>query len=167
LPAPAALAHAFNLEGRPIGRARRLGKAAVARPGRTLVYDFGFLGFGLSWFASAVLSDISISERIASLRNARLPPSIVSSCVTPDSQETKTMSDDSGDFSWRETDAVVVRQQDAIAVYSNPDGDLVIRRRQAWDEDEDVWIVVAQTQIPTVIDAMEKVLKEVQSRVVG
>jgi hypothetical protein len=50
------------------------GKAAVARPGRTLVYDFGFLGFGLSWFASAVLSDISISERIASLRNARLTP---------------------------------------------------------------------------------------------
>jgi hypothetical protein len=76
------------------------------------------------------------------------------------------MSDDSADFSWRETDAVVVRQQDAIAVYSNPDGDLVIRRRQAWDEDEDedVWIVVAQTQIRAVIDAMEKVVKEVQSR---
>jgi hypothetical protein len=70
----------------------------------------------------------------------------------------------SEDFSWRETDAVVVRQQDAIAVYSNPDGNLVIRRRRSWDEDEDVWIVVAQTQIRTVIDAMEKVLKEVQSR---
>ena len=74
------------------------------------------------------------------------------------------MNDDSEDFSWRETDSVVVRQQDAIAIYSNPDGDLVIRRRQAWDENEDVWIVVAQTQIRTVIDAMEKVLKEVQSR---
>jgi hypothetical protein len=58
--------------------------------------------------------------------------------VTPDSQETKIMSDDSEDFSWRDTDAVAVRQQDAIAVYSNPDGDLVIRRRQAWDENEDV-----------------------------
>ncbi len=74
------------------------------------------------------------------------------------------MSDDSQDFSWRDADAVVVRQQDAIAVYSNPDGDLVIRRRQAWNEDEDVWIVVAQAQIRTVIDAMEKVLTEVQSR---
>jgi hypothetical protein len=70
----------------------------------------------------------------------------------------------SEDFSWRETDAVVVRQQDASAVYSNPDGDLVIRRRRSWDEDEDVWIVVAQTQIRTVIGAMEKVLKDVQSR---
>ena len=74
------------------------------------------------------------------------------------------MNDDNEDFSWRDTDAVVVRQQDAIAVYSNPDGELVIRRRRAWDEDDDVWIVVAQTQIRTVIDAMEKVLKDVQSR---
>jgi hypothetical protein len=74
------------------------------------------------------------------------------------------MNDDTEDFSWRETDAVVVRQQDAIAVYSNPDGDLVIRRRQAWDEDSDVWIIVAQTQIRAIIDAMEKVLSEVQSR---
>jgi hypothetical protein len=74
------------------------------------------------------------------------------------------MNDDTEDFSWRDTDAVVVRQQDAIAVYSNPDGDLVIRRRRAWDEEDDIWIVVAQTQVRTVIDAMEKVLKEVQSR---
>jgi hypothetical protein len=73
------------------------------------------------------------------------------------------MNVESGDFSWRDADSVVVRQQDAIAVYSNPDGDLVIRRRRAWDEDDDVWIVVAQTQIRTVIEAMEKVLKDVQT----
>ncbi|MCP1760015.1 hypothetical protein [Bradyrhizobium japonicum] len=73
------------------------------------------------------------------------------------------MNDDTEDFSWRDTDSVVVRQQDAIAVYSNPDGDLVIRRRRSWDEEDDVWIVVAQTQIRTVINAMEKVLKEVQT----
>jgi hypothetical protein len=84
--------------------------------------------------------------------------------ITRDSQKGKAVNDDNEDFSWRDTDAVVVRQQDAIAVYSNPDGDLVIRRRRAWDEDDDVWIVVAQTQIRTVINAMEKVLKEVQNR---
>lgn len=74
------------------------------------------------------------------------------------------MNDDTEDFSWRDAGAGVVRQQDAIAVYSNPDGDLVIRRRRASDEDDDVWIVVTQTQIRTVIDAMERVLKEVQIR---
>jgi hypothetical protein len=30
------------------------------------------------------------------------------------------MTDDTKDFCWRDTDVVVVRQQDAIAVYSNP-----------------------------------------------
>lgn len=74
------------------------------------------------------------------------------------------MNDDTEEFSWRDTDAVVVRQQDAIAVYSNPDGDLVIRRRRAWDEDDDVWIVVAQAQVRTVIGAMEKVLNEIKNR---
>lgn len=73
------------------------------------------------------------------------------------------MNVESEDFSWRDTDAVAVRQQDAIAVYSNPDGDPVIRRRRAWDEEDDVCIVVAQTQIRTIIDAMEKVLKETQN----
>jgi len=42
--------------GSPRPCVQSVGKAAVVRPGRTLVYDFGFLGFGLSWFASAVLS---------------------------------------------------------------------------------------------------------------
>ncbi|MDF0517742.1 hypothetical protein P0R31_10910 [Bradyrhizobium yuanmingense] len=74
------------------------------------------------------------------------------------------MNDNSEDFSWQDADAVVVRQQDAIAVYSNPDGDLVIRRRRAWDEEDDVWIVVGQAQIRTVIEAMERVFKEVQNR---
>lgn len=95
--------------------------------------------------------------------NPRIATLHCATASAPDSQD-PIMNDDSADFSWRDTDAVVVRQQDAIAVYSNPDGDLVIRRRRAWDEDDDVWIVVAQTQIRTVIDAMEKVLTEVQGR---
>jgi len=39
---------------------------------------------------------------------------------TRDSQESKAMNDENDDFSWRETDAVVVRQQDAIAVMATP-----------------------------------------------
>jgi hypothetical protein len=66
------------------------------------------------------------------------------------------------DFSWNDTEALVVRQQDAIAVYANPAGDLVIRRRQAWDENEDVWILISQSQVQTVVEAMQRVLKEVQ-----
>jgi hypothetical protein len=38
------------------------------------------------------------------------------------------MNDDNEGFSWR--DAVVVLHQDAVAIYSNPHGDLVIGRHQ-------------------------------------
>jgi len=96
--------------------------------------------------------------------NPRVATLHCATVVTRDSPERNVVTKDSEDFSWQDTDAVAVRQQDAIAIYSNPDGDLVIRRRRAWDEEDDVWIVVAQTQIRTVIDAMGKVLKEVQIR---
>jgi hypothetical protein len=71
--------------------------------------------------------------------------------------------DDSSEFKWNDTQSVVVKQQDAIAVYANPDDDIVIRRRQAWDEQDDVFIVIGQTQARTVIAGMERVLKEIES----
>jgi hypothetical protein len=70
--------------------------------------------------------------------------------------------DDSCEFKWNDTQSVVVKQQDAIAVYANPDDDIVIRRRQAWDEQDDVFIVIGQTQARTVIAAMERVIKEIE-----
>ncbi len=69
----------------------------------------------------------------------------------------------SDEFNWNETESMAVRPQSAIAVYANPDGDLVVRRRQEWDEDQDVWIVIARTQVRTVIDAMERVLKDIEA----
>lgn len=73
------------------------------------------------------------------------------------------MADNGTDFSWNNSDAIAVRQQDAIAVYANPDGDMVVRRRRDWNEDDDVWIVVARDQVRTVISAMEKVLIELEA----
>jgi hypothetical protein len=69
----------------------------------------------------------------------------------------------SDEFSWNDTDSLVVRQQNAIAVYANPNGDLVVRRKQDWNEEDDVWIVIARTQVRTVIDAMERVLKDIEA----
>jgi len=69
----------------------------------------------------------------------------------------------SDEFNWNETDSMVVRSQSAIAVYANPAGDLVVRRQQEWNENEDVFIVIAKTQVRTVIDAMERVLKEIEA----
>jgi hypothetical protein len=69
----------------------------------------------------------------------------------------------SDEFSWNDTDSLVVRQQNAIAVYANPNGDLVVRRKQDWNEEDDVWIVIARTQVRTVIDAMNRVLKDIEA----
>jgi hypothetical protein len=73
------------------------------------------------------------------------------------------MADNVTDFSWTNKDAVAVRQQDAIAIYENPDGDMVIRRRRDWNEEDDVWIVIARDQVRTVMQAMEKVLADLEA----
>jgi len=70
----------------------------------------------------------------------------------------------SDDFDWGDKDSVVVKSQDAIAVYANGDNDLVIRRQQAWDENEDVFIVISRNYARHVIEAMERVLKETSAR---
>ena len=55
-------------------------------------------------------------------------------------------------------------QQDAIAVYANDNGDLVIRRQKDWNEEEDSAIAVAPAHVRQLIDAMERTLKEIQLR---
>jgi hypothetical protein len=48
------------------------------------------------------------------------------------------------DFDWDEiADDVVVPEQAAIAVYTNPKGHIVIRQAGQYGPDEDQWIVVA------------------------
>ncbi|MCK1553128.1 hypothetical protein IVB11_29840 [Bradyrhizobium sp. 177] len=64
------------------------------------------------------------------------------------------------DFNWNDRESVVVKPQDAIAVYANDDNDLVIRRQQAWDENEDTFVVISRQSARHVIEAMERVLKE-------
>jgi hypothetical protein len=47
-------------------------------------------------------------------------------------------------FDWNEiADDIVVPEQAAVAVYTNPKGDVVIRQAGQYGPDEDHWIVVA------------------------
>jgi hypothetical protein len=45
-------------------------------------------------------------------------------------------------FDWSNDAAVVVRQQDGIAVYANKFGQAVIRREASWSETEDAVVVI-------------------------
>jgi hypothetical protein len=66
----------------------------------------------------------------------------------------------SDEFSWSDKESVVVPRQDAIAVYRNSDGNIVIRRQRDWDEEEDSFIIIDRRHGPLVIDAIAKILKE-------
>jgi hypothetical protein len=57
------------------------------------------------------------------------------------------------DFDWFDNTNVVVRQQDAVAVYANAVGDIVIRQKGD-GFDDDVWIIVAPSNASAVATAI-------------
>jgi hypothetical protein len=62
------------------------------------------------------------------------------------------------DFSWSDPRSIVVKRVDAIAVYKNADGDLVIRQENPTGEEDRVVVVPAQYAY-TVLEAMQQQLK--------
>lgn len=58
------------------------------------------------------------------------------------------------DFSWDDESAVVVEQVDAIAVYTNPKGRIVIRQAASMGDDDSV-IVIPRSQVENLILALQ------------
>jgi hypothetical protein len=68
--------------------------------------------------------------------------------------ETETVSPE---FNWlRDREDIVIPQQDAIAVYRNPDGAVVIRQAGKYGVEEDTWIVVNQTNLVPLIAKLQR-----------
>jgi hypothetical protein len=63
-----------------------------------------------------------------------------------------------GDFNWYPKDDedsdIVIKQVDAVAVYTNPHGDLAIRQHNAVDDD--AIIVIPKSQAQALIDAIKR-----------
>lgn len=57
-------------------------------------------------------------------------------------------------FDWTHDDAIVLREQPALAVYTNPRNEVVIRQACAWDEDDDTVIFVLPENARAVADAI-------------
>jgi len=74
------------------------------------------------------------------------------------------MSPGDDDFDWS-ADAldVVQREVPTIAVYPNPFGQICIRQQRAWDEDEDVYIIVAPYTASRMADALLRVASQCSS----
>jgi hypothetical protein len=58
------------------------------------------------------------------------------------------------EFKWSETDSVVIRAVEALAVYTNPTGDVVIRQQNSMG-DEDHFIVIPPDRIEDLITALK------------
>jgi hypothetical protein len=61
---------------------------------------------------------------------------------------------DSEDFNWNTDDAVILREQRATAVYHNKIGELIVRQKAGWDEDEDTFIFVTEDNCNAFIDGI-------------
>lgn len=61
------------------------------------------------------------------------------------------------DFSWSGTDSLVIPRTDAVAVYENTDGDIVIRQ-QALDAGDDDCVIVQRRNVRDLIVALENML---------
>jgi hypothetical protein len=68
------------------------------------------------------------------------------------------MAQGTDDFSWSDDALVVVKRVDAIAVYRNPDGDIVIRQERRGGADDNI-IVVPGQHAYTLVESVQRLLK--------
>jgi hypothetical protein len=64
---------------------------------------------------------------------------------------------DSVEFSWRDDDSVVIERVDALAVYSNPSGNIVIRQQDAMGGDDAI-IVIPRSRLKDLVLALQNEL---------
>jgi hypothetical protein len=65
---------------------------------------------------------------------------------------------EANDFSWSDEALIVVKRVDAIAVYKNPEGDIVIRQERRSGGEDNVVIVPAQYAY-TLVESVQRMLK--------
>jgi hypothetical protein len=71
----------------------------------------------------------------------------------PTSQEPEPGIDDP-DFDWLNSESVVVPEQQAVAIYFNPNGELVIRQERSWSDEYDHFIVIHQRNAQQFLDKL-------------
>jgi hypothetical protein len=68
------------------------------------------------------------------------------------------MAESKDDFSWSDDALVVVKRVDAIAVYRNPQGDIVIRQESRTGNDDNIVVVPGQYAY-TLVESIQRLVK--------
>lgn len=63
-------------------------------------------------------------------------------------------------FDWEKDPDVIIKHQNAIAVYENVRGCLMIRRQKDWDEDDDTFISIAPDNLDALKTALSRFSKK-------
>jgi hypothetical protein len=63
------------------------------------------------------------------------------------------------DFDWNTDDSIILKEQRATAAYHNKGGELVIRQKACWDEEGDIFILVAPENCDTFIDRLTDIMR--------
>jgi hypothetical protein len=64
------------------------------------------------------------------------------------------------DFDWADDDSIVLKEQRATAIYHNKAGDVVIRQKAAWDDDQDVFVMITPENANTFLDGLADRLRK-------
>ena len=70
-------------------------------------------------------------------------------------------SEERWEMDWNNSEEVIIQEQRAIAVYTNTKEGVVVRQERAWDEEDDVVIILSTRQaVETLIAALKRELGE-------
>jgi hypothetical protein len=64
------------------------------------------------------------------------------------------------EFDWETDDSVILREQRATAAYRNRHGELIIRQRAGWSDDEDTFVYISQENEVAFMEGLAKRARE-------
>jgi hypothetical protein len=63
-------------------------------------------------------------------------------------------------FDWADDDSIVLKEQRATAIYHNKAGEVIIRQKAAWDDDQDVFVMISPENANTFLDGLADRLRK-------
>jgi hypothetical protein len=84
-------------------------------------------------------------------------PAITGQSTPQTAQAGSPEGDGEEDFRWG-SESTIIPEQQAVAVYLNPNDDLVIRQERAWDQAEDSFVFVCRENIDAFVDKLTDLL---------
>ena len=88
-----------------------------------------------------------------------MKPCVTFAAVSTEKPKPDSIDDGPDEFDWATDSSVVLKEQQATAVYHNKAGDIVIRQQARWSDTEDVFVVITAENGNAFMDGVAERLK--------